>query len=204
MRLRSRQEITFRAKQELNNLRLWLRPPHGPFDAVSPLAGLPDPGATVDALRSTAYAEELERLADLVLSGKYPLLGSVFDLGRELDWRRDFVSGRTSGAKYFRSVPYLDAVQVGDHKVIWELSRHQFLVVLAQAYRFTGRRDYLNAIEEHLNTWVAQNPFMKGINWCSALEIAFRALSWTWVFHLAGADLGADVRERLLTELYRH
>ena len=204
MRLRSRQEITFRLKQELNNVRLWLQPPQGPLQRESPLACLPDPAPAVAALRSTPFAAEVERLADLVLQGKYPLLGSVFDLGHEFDWRRDFLSGRTSAANYFRAVPYLDAVQVGDHKVIWELSRHQFLILLAQAYRFTGRREYLAAIEKHLDSWLAQNPFMRGINWCSALEVAFRALSWIWVFHLAGRDLSAGIRDRLLIELYRH
>jgi hypothetical protein len=204
MRLRSPQEIAFRLQQEVNNVRLWLHPPRIPVEASSPLAGLPDPGPVIDALRPTPFAAEVVQLADLVIAGSYPLLGTVFHLGGEVDWRRDFVSGRTSPLKYFRSVPYLDASQVGDHKVIWELSRHQFLVVLAQAYRFTGRREYLSVIERHLHSWFHQNPYMEGINWCSALEIAFRSLSWMWVFHLAGGDLDADLRTRLLTGLYQH
>src|SRR5947208_3016432 len=125
--LRSPQEIRFRLNQEINNVRLWMKPPTGRFDATSPLAGLPDPAPVVEALRSTAFATEVEGLANLVLDGKYPLLGSVFDLGHSLEWRRDFVSGRSSDVKYFRAVPYLDASRVGDHKVTWELNRHQFL-----------------------------------------------------------------------------
>lgn len=204
MRLRSRQEIAFRLKQEFNNIRLWLQPPQGNFNVPSPLAGLPDPGPVVDALRSTPFAAEVESLAGLVLNGKYPLLGSVFDLGHHPAWRRDFISGRASDVKYFRAIPYLDAAQVGDHKVIWELNRHQFLILLAQAYRFTGRPEYLASIENHLTAWFDQNPYMRGINWCSALEVAFRALSWIWVFHLAGSDLPPPLRLQLLRELYRH
>jgi hypothetical protein len=45
---------------------------------------------------------------------------------------------------------------------------------------------------------------MRGINWSSALEVAFRALSWIWLDHLAGADLAPDFRRTLLEALYRH
>ena len=37
-------------------------------------------------------------------------------------------------------IPYLDPLQVGDHKVVWELNRHQHLVTLAQEY---NRTDYM-------------------------------------------------------------
>jgi hypothetical protein len=51
---------------------------------------------------------------------------------------------------------------------------------------------------------VRQNPFQRGINWTSALEVAFRALSWTWVYHLAGGAMEPRFHERFLNELYRH
>jgi hypothetical protein len=71
----------------------------------------------------------------------------------------------------------LDSAVVGDHKVIWELNRHQYLVAMAQAWRFTERREFPDGIEALLASWHAANPPWRGINWCSALEIAFRAWS---------------------------
>ena len=42
--------------------------------------------------------------------------------------------------------------------------------------------------------WQAANPYGRGINWASALEVAFRALSWIWVYHLAGDAMDAGLR----------
>jgi hypothetical protein len=126
------------------------------------------------------------------------LLGVVVDTGSEIDWRRDYVHGIHSGTEYFRRVPYLDFARVGDHKVVWELNRHQHLPLL------TGRPEYLREAFRELDSWMQQNPFLHGINWASALEVAFRALSWSRFWQLAGAEMPDDLRHRFLTALYRH
>ena len=114
------------------------------------------------------------------------------------------VSGKSSGVDYFRGMPYLDFERVGDHKVVWELNRHQHLVLLAQAWRLTGRPEFLREIEAQLEGWWGANPYGYGINWASALEVAFRALSWIWVFHIAGDAMSESFRRRLLDSLYVH
>ena len=88
--------------------------------------------------------------------------------------------------------------------MIWELNRHQHLIVLAQAYLLTGDTRNLDEIRAQLESWIAGNPFHRGTNWASALEVAFRALSWIWVYHLVGCKLPGDFRERWLHTLYLH
>jgi hypothetical protein len=165
---------------------------------------LPDPESVAAALRGSAYAAQLERLAESVLAHRFPLLGSTIETGPEIHWRRDYVHGHESGLRYFRLMPYLDFAQVGDHKAIWELNRHQHLVLTAQAYRLTGRREFVDETARQLESWFTQNPFPQGMNWASALEVAFRALSWIWVYHLLGDALPEATRQRLTTALYRH
>ena len=75
---------------------------------------------------------------------------------------------------------------------------------MAQAWRLTGRREFLDRIEALLASWYAANPPWSGINWCSALEVAFRAWSWIWVWHLAGQALSPAARRDLLRALYQH
>jgi hypothetical protein len=41
------------------------------------------------------------------------------------------------------------------------------------------------------------NPFLRGINWASALEVAFRALSWAWIWTLAGPEMPPGVEASL-------
>ena len=205
--MRSAAEIRFRLGQEAVNLRSWVSPPELPRDFVeppSPLPGLPDPASVIDLLWGSAFAQEVESIAEHALQGRYVLLGTLQECGISPAWRRDIVSGKASGTPYFRRVPYLNGAVVGDHKVIWELNRHQYLMAMAQAWRFTKRREFLDGIEALLASWYAANPPWRGINWCSALEIAFRAWSWIWIWHIAGADLSVPARRDLLQALYRH
>jgi Heparinase II/III-like protein/Heparinase II/III N-terminus len=202
--VRSPQEIAFRLRQEGGNLFRLIQPPHASCKMLQPLAGLPDPATVAAGLAGTPYAANVARIAEGVLAHRFQLMGCEIETGADIDWRRDYVSGKSSGVEYFRFVPYLDFGRVGDHKVIWELNRHQHLVLLAQAWRLTGKAGFLREIESELESWWGASPYGYGINWASALEVAFRALSWIWVFHLAGEGLSASVRRRLLDSLYAH
>jgi hypothetical protein len=203
--MRSYEEIKFRLRQEMMNAVMWLRPPTPhllpPQSWTNPL---PDPAVAAGRLQDTAYAAEVERLANQVCEHRFPLLGLEIVTGPDIRWRRDYVNGVEMLPLYFRRIPYLDRERAGDHKIIWELNRHQHLVLLAQASALTGRKDFIGVIERHLSGWFEQNPFQCGINWASALEVAFRALSWMWLLHIAGSQLTSALRERVLLELYRH
>ena len=143
---------------------------------------------------------EIESLARLIRQHRIPALGMTLDLGPEIRWRRDPITGLETSTSYFRRIPYLDADRAGDHKIIWEPNRHQHLVVLAQA----GDDASWNELVHQLETWMEQNPFQRGINWASALEVAFRALSWIRIYELGHARLPAGLRRRVLEQLYRH
>jgi hypothetical protein len=202
--LRSRRELSYRFRQEVANLVLLANPPSAALQPMSRLPCLPDPAAVAHACRDTAYAADVIRLAELVLQRRFPLLGTFLETGPDIDWRRDYQRGVTSRASYHRLIPYLDATRVGDHKIIWELNRHQHLVLLAQAFRVTDRQQFVDDIWAQLVSWWSANPFMRGINWASALEVAFRTLSWIWVYHLAGSRMPSQVHTRFICSLYQH
>jgi hypothetical protein len=202
--VRSAAEIAFRLRQETQNVRLWLRPPSHNCIPCVPLPGLPDPDAVASRLRGTAHATEVIGIASEILEGRIPLFGQVLETGEEIDWRRDWMHGKSTGLAYFRRIPYLDFERAGDHKVVWELNRHQHLVLLAQAWRLSGDKRYPAAIERHMQSWLVANPFQRGINWTSALEVAFRALSWIWTWHLAGDAIGRETATRWIGSLYQH
>ena len=202
--MRSPREIRHRLQQEASNLAAFLSPP-GPIRermAASPL--LPDAAGVAAALRGTAYAAEVERIAEQLLAHRFPLLGLTVETGPRIEWRRDYLHGISTATPYFRRSPYLDFRRAGDHKVVWELNRHQHLVLLAQAFHLTGRQEFLDEAFQQLESWLEANPFLRGINWASALEVAFRALSWAWLWQMAGARMPEALAPRFLTELRRH
>jgi hypothetical protein len=201
--MRSAAELAFRIRQETSNLWMYAFPAGRPSRGAGKPC-FPDPAPLLPILRQTAYAEEISRLAEAILSHRFPLLGYTVETGPHIDWRRDYVHGISTPPVYFRRLPYLDFRRVGDHKVIWELNRHQHLVVLAQAFLLQERAEYLAELEAQMKSWMEQNPLGGGINWTSALEVAFRALSWIWIDHFAGSHWTADFRDTVLSQIWLH
>ncbi len=136
------------------------------------------PNLTVDSI----WAGEQNRanvlaIADLLCDGKFPLLSyDRLDLGKSPQWNLDFVSGK--------DWPMLPADQLtivrfdgSDVKAPWELSRLQYLPILARAYRLTQEERYRTTARNIAEDWIERNPTGMGVNWTIAMEAALRALS---------------------------
>ena len=135
--------------------------------------------------------------ADDILQHRFRLLGyRDLDYGAKIDWHLDAVHGKRAPLKAWYKIPFLDFQQVGDHKIIWELNRHQHLVTLAKAWAFTGDDKYAQEVAKQFYSWRTANPYPIGINWGSSLEVAFRSLSWLWVRGLLASAAQADSLDR--------
>lgn len=148
------------------------------FFAAGELSGI------TDLLRYHLTGEVQNTLteADAICGHRFRILGyDEIDFGNEIDWHLDTVHGIRVSREPWHKIPYLDFVTVGDHKVIWELNRHQHLVTLARAWVLTRERRYATELMQQWYSWQKANPYPIGINWCSSLEVAFRSLSWLWM-----------------------
>ena len=142
------------------------------------------------------------RRADRILEGKYDLLGHrAVAAGSPPDWHLDAVHNRRAPLLFWDAVPYLDPA-CGDHKVTWEINRHQHFLALARAFVVTEDPRYYHAFVLHLEDWIRHNPPLQGINWSSMLELAFRSLSWIWALHVfAPAVATREDREPWIVDL---
>jgi hypothetical protein len=123
----------------------------------------------------------------------------------EIDWHLDPVHGKRARLDPWFKIPFLDFAVVGDHKVTWELNRHQHLVTLAKARLLSGDEKYARELITQWRGWIKANPYPLGINWGSTLEVAFRSLSWIWVDQLlAGAAEYAEFRAEMAPALAFH
>src|ERR1700693_1040095 len=124
---------------------------------------------------------------------------------KDIDWHLDPVHGKRAPLNPWFKIPFLDFAVGADHKVIWELTRHQPLVTLAKARLLSGDEKYVRELIAQWRSWISANPYPLGINWGSTLEVAFRSLSWIWVDQLlAGAPDCAEFRAELLPALAFH
>ncbi|MFR9805619.1 alginate lyase family protein [Pseudonocardia sp. RS010] len=158
----------------------WL--PDRRFTAVLP-RDVPVPRAAVQRLLATA-----ERLMD----GHAEYFGIARSDLAAPDWSYDPKTGRRAPADaYAFDIPYRDEGAVGDIKQIWEPSRHQHLTVLAAAYALSRDDRYAHRVADHLKSWWAANPPLRGVHWISGIELGIRLLSWVWVRRLLDGWPGA-------------
>jgi Heparinase II/III-like protein/Heparinase II/III N-terminus len=178
-------------------------------DGHSPLEGSPLTGAALSPPRFFFTPRDLpailkvlrERLpnrtqsvldhAERACRHRFDLLGyKEIDYGKVIDWHLDAVSGKRAPHKVWYKIPFLDFNIVGDHKVVWELNRHQHLITLAKAYLLTQEDRFALELLAQWRHWRKENPYPRGINWASSLEVGFRSLSWIWAGQLLGFGSG--------------
>lgn len=138
--------------------------------------------------------------ADRIVEGRFDLLGYGdlrFASAKNpagIDWELDPVHGRRAPRRFWTRVPYLEA-STGDHKIVWELNRHQYWTALGRADWLTENPRYRRCFVEHFVSWMAANPPLMGTNWASMLELSLRSLSWLWALHFFAADAGPHTHE---------
>ena len=154
-----------------------------------------------------AQATKIIDDANDVCRHRFRLLGySDLDYGADIDWHLDAVHNRRAPLIPWYKIDFLNFDAVGDHKVTWELNRHQHLVTLAKALVLTGEKRYADEIFSQWHSWQRANPYPLGPNWASSLEVAFRSLSWIWVDHLLAGypETPSEFKDELLHSLALH
>ncbi|MCR9278936.1 MAG: heparinase II/III family protein [Pseudomonadaceae bacterium] len=127
-------------------------------------------------------------------------------LGEPANWHRDWHNDVDSPVTLSSGIDYRDVPSAGDCKQVWEPNRHHQFVVIARAYRATGRHEYADRLIELMLQWISSNPYGHGMNWRSPLELGVRAINWVVALDLirdSGAFRG-EAREAILDCLYLH
>src|ERR1700746_3181887 len=122
--------------------------------------------------------------ADEIRAGRYPFLGyGTVELGTRPKWNFDFKSG-TEWSYVQRECRECIRDDGSDIKGPYELSRLQFLPVLAKAHVLTGEDSYRQSAKDLLSHWIRSNPVPVGVNWTLAMEAALRAMSICFLLNL--------------------
>lgn len=138
---------------------------------------------------------ELECLQERALSlakGEVCLLSRSVRVEPPVDWQLDSVSGRRWPVRFHSRYRYRDLLDLehsSDIKMPWELSRLQFLPVLALAARISGDASLAERGARLFEDWQRQNPVGYGVGWAIGMEASLRAISLIWTMEIL-ADTG--------------
>jgi len=168
------QEVAWRAWKPLRAAQLRTKIRHGEARlSFRPLAYYkPDLGAVGEA------AAAIVQFAELICAGEFPFLGyETVALGFPPPWNVDFVTGFQWEQMPAKEVMPVVRYNGSDVKVPWELSRLQFLPVLAKAYLLTKDARFRQAAKVLFSDWREKNPVGVGVNWTLAMESALRGMS---------------------------
>jgi len=139
-------------------------------------------------------------------ANRFTVFGLEVNFDEAVDWHLDPLSGRRVPLVWQGDVDYYSPQVVREVKYVWELNRCQHFVTLGKAWFLSDESKYAKALIDQWLDWIEKNPYMMGINWTSALECAFRLLSWTWALQFIKTSPAMDAERyaRILMSIGEH
>lgn len=131
------------------------------------------------------------------LGTSIPLLGDFRYEDYKKDWFQGFGGKGTSPWPMIPSskLNYRERNDIGDARMNWELNKHFQFAILAKDYYASEDSAYLNELLELFEDWNDKNPFLWGISWVSAIEIAERCMNWCYMYAFLEASLHKEFRK---------
>ena len=166
--------------------------------------------ASTTALYRDLFSDQVESVetrAQLSCSGQFSFLGSDVIMQEPIDWNRDPKSGHQWDSVFHADVDFAFCQEGGgDAKYIWDIARQDYLIDCALTFHLTGNKVYSQQIVRWVQSWIEANPYLEGIHWSSALEVAVRALNWLWSYQLCRHENFLSSEEHLawIKAFYHH
>lgn len=87
---------------------------------------------------------------------------------------------------------YKQRDDLGDARTNWEKNRHFDWALMAKAYYVSKDERSLQELIDNVKAWCEKNPFLHGISWTSAMELAIRSINWMYALAFVKAA-GSDI-----------
>ena len=141
----------------------------------------------IDFLEELSNQDFIINNADRICNNEFVFLGTSSKILKKINWNQDIKSGHLWPNSFYldlREELAKDYNKGWDIKMVWELSRFQYVVPLALAFYKTGEEEYFKKWQELILNWIEKNPVHFGPNWINAMEVAIRACNWILSFEI--------------------
>lgn len=117
----------------------------------------------------------------------YPIFEERIDIYKPIDWHLDIQSGKRFPLTFTHQIS-IRSDKFGSAKHVWEVNRLLFLTYIAYLYKQSEEIRYLHLFMYHLASWKNCNPYLKGVNWYSNIEVNIRLINWLYCWKLLNAE----------------
>lgn len=121
--------------------------------------------------------ESFIKEAEMILRHDFEIFGVKSHFGRLINFHLDPKTGKSWPLRFWGDIDYRHSDSVGGIKLAWELNRLHYWPKLAIAYSATDDRKFFDEIFEQVRNWMDTNPYPRGINWISGIEIGIRIVN---------------------------
>jgi len=142
---------------------------------------------------------------------KYTFFNQTINVFNPIDWHLDISTGKSFPVTFSKDID-IRSDKYGSAKVVWEINRLQFLIPLVLRYKVTKDMKDLRRFQQLVTDWVEENPYLRGVNWYSNIEVNIRLIVWYYCWELLFSDeqVAADaaflefVEKVWLPSIYEH
>jgi len=152
--------------------------------------------------------------ADRICNNEFTFLGINPKVLKSIKWNQDIKSGHIWPNLFYLDLreKLVQSYNKGwDIKMVWELSRFQYVIPLALAFYKTGEEKYLKKWQELISDWIEKNPVHFGPNWINSKEVAIRACNWIFSWEVIAekckqstSKIEKEFLEKFLGSLVEH
>jgi hypothetical protein len=118
---------------------------------------------------------------------KFCIFGTELLIDDSINFHLDIFSGKSFPLTFSKTID-MRTDRFGSAKAVWEVNRLNFLLPLLINYKVTGDQKRLDLFVSLLTSWDKQNPYLRGINWYSNIEVNLRLMNWYWCWLLLEQD----------------
>lgn len=128
-------------------------------------------------LGNLEQANDIISCADKILDNKFILNGNEIDLGENICWDKDYISGYQWEKNLHWKYDPFSTPHGTDIKNAWEIARFHQGISLGKAFLLTGDEKYVRRFIFLFNDFRTNNPFCGGVNWVDSAEVAVRLIN---------------------------
>lgn len=151
-------------------------------------------------------SSSLLSVSDSIMSGNYEIFGKKLCFVNSLpDWHHSIDIDERWPIIANNKINYHEYEKYGDPRYVWELNRLLHIVILSRAYWLTEDDKYSTRICSEIDSWIASNPFMYGINWVEGIEVGIRSINLIMAYNFIHSSSGFNrIRKKFIRSLYLH